>query len=299
MTEKRRTPGIGGVGIHRELGDVDRALAYAADHLLAAGQQHGPARRRARHRTAVHLGQSPRQQPVRPVNGGHQAASGLCGHPARRRPASGTRPTRAPQRSPVVDRARGLLRRVRGRRRRPAGLPALPGRQAAPGRLQARHHPAPKSAPAQMRHLVKWLGGHPGGRADAADLPAHRRAVREGSDQKAARGPCSTPGARGEEAVAAAAQDEGPTRRRRLVHALTDRRLADLGRPRDCPDTTVPQDPGFGPPSSAAAAAQRVVGTTPRTSRRVGYGPPRKRLYHNNEPHHGKQHLDSLRARRG
>ncbi|MFI9428963.1 hypothetical protein ACIG54_36120 [Streptomyces achromogenes] len=38
---------------------------------------------------------------------------------------------------------------------------------------------------------------------------------------------------------------------------------------------------------------------TPRTSQRVGHGPRRRRSYHNNEPHHGKQHLDSLRALSG
>jgi hypothetical protein len=64
--------------------------------------------------------------------------------------------------------------------------------------------PAPKSAGAQMRYLVKQLKGYQARCPDAADLPAHRREVREGPDQKAPPGPRGPAGARGEEAVAAA-----------------------------------------------------------------------------------------------
>lgn len=82
-----------------------------------------------------------------------------------------------------------------------------------------------------------------------------------------------------------------PTRPLRTAVSLTWATRATARIP-PCPRIPAPA------PSAAAGGPHADAGTTSRTSQRVGHGPPRRRSYHHNEPHHGRQHLDSLRALR-
>ena len=107
------------------------------------------------------------------------------------------------------------------------------------------------SGPTRWRWLVR-----------AADLPAHRRAVREGPDQEAPPGPRRPPGARGEEPVAAADPGQGPEeggdhRRHRHRHP----RPARLHRA-DRVDGPGPDPP---PDRRPAAAATPPASSTPRS----------------------------------
>ena len=89
--------------------------------------------------------------------------------------------------------------------------------------------PVPKSAGAQMRYLVKQLKGTERRRPDAAGLPAHRGAVREGPDQEAPPGPRRPHGARGRRRGGSRRSGRRPGRRRRPPAAIVIDTRARLG----------------------------------------------------------------------